>query len=1814
MPRMLTLVDLLRSRALDQPQQQLYTFLQDGETEVTQLTYAALDRRARAIGAYLQQLGAHNERVLLIYPPGLDFVAAFFGCLYAGSVAVPVYPPTPGRLTRTLNRLQSIVTNAQPRFTLTTTAYLPVAGDLAAHDPAFEQIEWIDSTAISDQMGDLWQDRQLGSDTLAFLQYTSGSTAASKGVMLSHGNLMANLEGIRQCFEHSSESRGVIWLPPYHDMGLIGGILQPLYANFPVTLMAPVAFLQQPYRWLQAISTFRGTTSGGPNFAYELCIRKITPEQRETLDLSSWRVAFNGAEPVRAESLERFATEFACCGFRREAFYPCYGLAEATLIVTGGKSRLPPTIQRFARTELEQRRAVPATTEDSTSVALVGCGQSLHNQQILIVDPDTLRPCMPNQIGEIWVSGPSVAQGYWHQAETSQHTFQATPAGTSAGSFLRTGDLGLLYAGELFISGRIKDLIIIRGRNHYPQDIEHTIEQSHPHLRSDAGAAFTVEIEDDTHLVVVHEVERQVRRPDVAAIASAIRQAVAVEHDLHVHTVALIRAHTIPKTTSGKIQRRACCQAYLSGQLKLIEATLDTSSTEQMAAVLNRETLLSSPIETRTPRLIAFLRSVVAQALSMAPMQIDPDQPLQSLGIDSLMAVELQHRFETDLGVVIQMSDLLAAHSLRQLVVQILDRIEDPANAPFLQASYGPTATYPLSYGQQALWFLHQLAPTSSAYHIAHVLRIEAEVDRAALHHALQALVMRHPALRTTYVATNGRPEQRVAMEPLVHFESVDAVRWDSQAIASRVQDLAQQPFDLEHGPLLRVYLLTRSTQEHMLLLVMHHIVTDFWSLAMLAQELGTLYHAELTATRAALPPLRYVYSDYVQWQYDLLGSEAGTRLEAYWQRQLASAPLTLNLPTDRPRPPLQTYHGASQTRRLNHKVMVLLKLLAQAQHATLYMTLLAAFATLLHRYTNQADLLIGSPTTGRSRAEFAKIVGYFVNPIVLRIRASGDQTFQHLMQHVRQTVLESFNHQEYPFPVLAARMQPDRDPSRSPIFQAMFAMYKAPVHGDPHLVGIAVGESGHSITLGGLELEPMALAQQATQFELTMLTAEVDSELAIAIQYNTDLFEAATIQRMLDHFETLIGQIVADPTQRLSDLALMTEAERHQVLVEWNATQSAYPVDHCIHQLFEAQATRTPHAIAIVTRHRQMTYEELDTRSEQLARYLRQCGVGPEIPVGLGVERSPELIVGMLGIWKAGGIYVPLDPTYPAERLSHIFADANLRYVLTQDHLREQWPTDAMVICLDQDWLVTTQFPTAVASQPANPDNAAYIIYTSGSTGRPKGVLVPHRGLCNVAFAQQRLLPIEATDRLLQIASLNFDASIAEILMALCTGASLYLEPQVAMLAGADLVQFLRTQAITAVTLTPSVLATLPVEQLPALTTLMVAGEACSVEIARRWSDTRRFFNLYGPTEATIWTTIATYRKDDPSLTIGYPITNTQGYVLDQHLNPVPVGVAGELYIGGLGVARGYLNRPDLTAERFVPNPFNADPGTRLYRTGDLVRYVANGAIEFLGRIDQQIKLRGFRIEPGEIEATLARHPAVHDAAVVMHEGMPQGATPGGHSAKRLVAYIVRRNQGQESQAGDSSGFQGPSPADTQHASPSSALDSGELRAYLQAQLPAYMIPSAFVVLDALPLTPNGKLDRAALPAPGADQGLARGPYVGPRTPVEEALVVIWQEVLSMERIGVHDNFFALGGHSLLATQAISRVRDTLDVELPLHCLFEHPTVADLAEVIIQMELDQVDDATVAEMQMAIEGLSADEIDTMLAMYPYQSAEESNE
>ena len=1049
----------------------------------------------------------------------------------------------------------------------------------------------------------------------------------------------------------------------------------------------------------------------------------------------------------------------------------------------------------------------------------------------------------------------------------------------------------------------------------------------------------------------------------------------------------------------------------------------------------------------------------------------------------------------------------------------------------------------PLSFAQQRLWFLNQLEPESPVYNEPRAVRLMGLLNREALESTFNQIIARHEILRTTIALVDGEPMQRIAARRAISLPVVDLKGWsaeDRDTEARRlIQETVRRPFNLSQDLMLRVLLLRMGDREHILVVVKHHVASDGWSSAIFWQEVSALYRAFVSDRPADLGELSVQYADYAVWQRERFRGEVLETQLSYWREQLENL-ATLQLPTSVPRPAIQSYRGAKQTFVLSNDLSDKLKTLSRREGVTLFMTLLAAFQTLLHRYTGQEEIAVGSLIAGRNRAEIEGLIGFFVNTLVLRTDVSGNLTFRELLQRVRGVCLGAYAHQDLPFEKLVEELQPQRTLNRNPLFQVTFQLSHSP---------------RRVLTLPGIEAEEIEADSVTAKFDLSLSMADNGERIAGRIQFNTDLFDDATMERMSGHFQTLLKAIVADPQRAIFDLPMLSERERHQLLIEWNDTQRDYPKEKCIHQLFEQQVENGPDAIAVVFEREQLTYKELNQRANQLAHNLIKRGVQAETVVGICVERSLEMIIGLLAILKAGSAYVPLDAQYPEDRLSFMIEDSQAALILTQRKFAQRLRRYRdRSIYLDDEWTKLAQESSAAPITDATPQTLAYVIYTSGTTGTPKGVMIEHKSVVNYLSWFNQCGLADQAQRMPLNTNLTFDACLKQLFAPLLRGDQVWIVPEECRSDPVALLKSLAASGATALNCVPSFWRALldAVESNPTLISikrlslLLLGGEPSSDTLIDRTLSVfphLEIWNLYGPTEATA-NVIAGPMTGHGTIALGRPVRNAEIYLLDNHFQTVPIGVAGELYIGGVGLARGYLNRAEQTSESFIPNPFSREAGARMYKTGDLCRYLADGNIEFLGRVDQQVKIRGFRIELGEIESVLEEHPAVRDAVVVARveddAGEPRDSAG---SAKRLVAYVV--------------------------ASQSPAPKIEELRRYLKEKLPDYMVPSTFEFLATLPLTVNGKVDRKALPAFDFSRLEQPQQRVAARDELELQLTKLWERVLKVRPIGVRDNFFDLGGHSLLAVRLFAQIAKIVGKELPLATLFHAPTIEQLAGLI---------------------------------------------
>ena len=1296
--------------------------------------------------------------------------------------------------------------------------------------------------------------------------------------------------------------------------------------------------------------------------------------------------------------------------------------------------------------------------------------------------------------GEIYIGGAGVAKEYLYREELSQDKF-ITIDGVR---FYRTGDLGRFdIDGNLEVLGRSDFQIKLRGIRIELNEIETILRQA-PGVKD--GVVNSCELETGETGLVAYVVLEQGKN----FIVEIRRFLQATLPDYMVPTV-FMELEAMPLNMNQKLNR-----------LALPVPTLANAVLHDNAYTAPRNELEE------------MLADIYARTLKLERIGVYDN--FFEFGGHSLMAAQVIYRLQESLELEIPISQLFEQPTVAGLAEYITTAKQNKDDSYLtLDSSVQRRleTNFPLSSSQQQLWFLTQLEGGNAAYNIPLAFKIFGELDIPTLEKSLNEILQRHDSLRSIFPVIDGLPVQQILPLQFLPLRTINLLTLTENDQTEKTHQLAreeaQRPFDLTKDLLIRSTLLQLGENSNVLLLTTHHIVSDDWSLRILQKELSVIYTAFRQGRISPLKELDIQYVDYVYWQQKRLNEEFLDQQLVYWEKQLAYATPLLDFPTDRPRTVTQTYQGETEFFTLDVELTRQVKILSQRTGITLFMLLLSAFAILLSRYSRQQDVVIGSPIANRNRKELESLIGCFINLLALRIDLTGDPTFTELIQRVKDVSLGAYAHQELPFDKLVEKLCPSRSFSYSPIFQVMFVLQNAPV------------EISEPVDL---KLIPLNSETGTAQYDLTLMMEETEIGLSGHFEYNSGLFDRLTIKRLISHFQILLESIVANPNKSIAELLILTEKERQQLLVEWNDTNTDYPQDKSIHQLFEEQVERTPDAIAVVFQEQQLTYRELNSRANQLAHYLQKQGVKTGELVGICIERSLEMIVGLLGILKVGSAYVPLDPSYPQDRIEYMLNDSQVKVLLTQQELIQKLPTkELVVICVDTDWTQISKESQEILIYDAIAASIAYINYTSGSTGKPKGVETPHRGISRLLFGVN-YINFNSENRFMQMAPISFDAATLEIWGALLFGAQCVLFPSKVPTAR-DLKEAIQKYRITTMWLTSalfnSVIDTDP-KALEGVCQLLTGGEALSVnhiERAIKALPSTQIINGYGPTEST---TFACCYQIPPqldnsiqSIPIGKPIGNTQIYILDSFLQPLPIGISGEIYIGGDGLARGYLNRLELTEEKFIPNPFGSG---KLYKSGDIARYRQDGNIEYIGRIDNQVKIRGFRIEIGEIESVLSQHPKVQTTIVTVREDNP--------SDKRLVAYVVAQK-----------------------------TTVIELKTFLQDRLPNYMIPSAFVFLEAMPITPNGKIDYRSLPAPDTSIVQLGSEFVLPSNATEELLAKIWTNILRVERVGIHDNFFALGGHSLLSVRLVAEIEKAFNFQIPLSSLFKISTIAEIAELI---------------------------------------------
>lgn len=1648
-----------------------------------QLTYRDLNTWANRLAYELRDLGIGPGKLVgLCLEPSLEMVVGLLGTLKAGGAYVPLDPTYPR------DRLHLMLTGAEIEVLVSQdhlVSRLPDGGHRIFPDA---------EPPLTDTARSANPASGVTSDDLIYMIYTSGSTGVPKGAGVYHRGFTNLVRWFVNDFQLGPQDRVLITSSLSFDLTQ-KNFFAPLAVGGSLHLSAAA-----PYDYPQLRQQVGHHKITWLNCAPSAFYPFLEPEEEQTFrQLASLRCLFLGGEPIAMERLWPWMQSPHC----QATLVNTYGPTECTDISAAYRVEQPETF-------LQQ---------------VIPIGQPIFNAQIYVLDRHG--EAVPIGVpGELCIGGAGVGAGYLNDPALTAAKFVSHPlCRDSEAKLYRTGDLVRYRSdGNLEFMGRLDQQVKIRGFRIELGEIETQLRQ---HSAVQEAVAVARETESGVQQLTAY----------VVPVPEAMLPAPFLVPDLRDHLkqtlpdymipAAFVRLDRLPLTPSGKVNR----------EMLPAPATSD---------VVVGHTQLLTPTE-------EVLAAIWAEVLSLERVSRHDD--FFDLGGHSLLAIRIISRLQEALQVTLSVRTVFEAPAIHQLAAAIETARYSEFSLPMPPPlrPIGRDEPLPLSYAQQRLWFLDRLEGPSPTYNVPMAFRLTGSLDVTALEQAFNAMVRRHESLRTIFPMVEKQPIQQILDSLSVPLPSIGLQHLSGRERAAELHHLLAQevarPFDLSQGPLLRITLFELEDHECVLLVNIHHIIADDWSMGIWWRELDALYRACMqqqdTASLDTLPRLSVQYADFAQWQREWLTGEVLARQLAYWQGQLKAAPTLLSLPTDRPRPPEQTFNGRIERFELDAQLVEAVRDLGRQASASPFMVFSTAFAILLSRYSCQEDLVIGTPVANRQTREIEPVIGLLTNTLALRLDLSGNPGFDLLLRHVRQVTLDAFLHQDIPFEQLVSELHIERHLSHAPLFQVMFVWQNL---------------LPEPVALGDLHLSPVDVDLVTARFDLLLYLTEIESDddltqgrrLIGAMEYNTDLFDRTTIRRMIGHLQALLAGITANPAQPVHQLPLLTSAERQQLLVEWNETRTSYPADRCVHQLAEAQAERTPHAIAAIWGEQWLTYDALNQRANQLAHYLRALGVGPDVVVGLYIERGLDMNIALLGVLKAGGAYLPLDTTYPSERLSFMLTDAEVPVLLTQAPLVSRLPkTTARIVCLDTDAAHIATYGSDHVPVLCTPLNLAYVMYTSGSTGRPKGVAMPHQPLCNLLWWQQQQRPFAYPARTLQFTPLSFDVSFQEIFSTWCTGGTLVLISDEERRNPQNLLDIMTDQTIQRLFL-PFValqhIAEFAVhcETYPTgLRDVITAGEQLRITpaIAEWFRQTGAgLHNHYGPTESHVITAHSLDQDMDqwPTLPpIGRPVANCRTYILDANAQPAPIGAAGGLYLSGAGLARGYLHRPALTATRFIPNPWGED---RFYQTGDMARYRADGSIEFLGRIDDQVKIRGYRIELGEIEAVLSQHTAVKEAVVVAQEDQT--------GDKRLVAYIVPTSE----------------PASSQPL----AL-APDFSTYLKLTLPDYMVPLTFIQLDHLPQTPSGKVDRRALPAPNRVQPTLTEDYVAPQNDLEKALTAIWQDVLSLDQVGIHDNFFEVGGHSLSIVHIHAKLADLTARDVSLTDLFRYPTIASLARYLGQ-------------------------------------------
>lgn len=1651
------------------------------------ISYSELFNKAITILGHMQSLGLKPaDKAVFQLGDNQDFLTIFWACILGGIIPIPLTIGTNTEHRLKLFRVWQVLDRA---YLVTDQKTVTVLNDFALENGFRDQINEIQQkTILIDEFANLSNSGKIWDsfpEDIAFIQFSSGSTGQPKGVILTHENLITNVDAILSGIHCQPTDSTLSWMPLTHDMGLIGFHLAPMAGMINQCIMSTSLFIRRPILWLEKASKYQITLLSSPNFGYKYFLDSFSPEVAKNWDLSHVRLIFNGAEPISPSISKRFFSVLKDYGLKSNSAFPVYGLAEASLAVT-----FPPLTEELISYRLRRKSVAIGerieTGDENDSVEFVDLGYPVKKCFLRICN-DEGNNVAEGVIGHIQISGKNVTKGYYNNPTATKELI-------TLDGWLLTGDLGFLENGRLVVTGRAKDIIFVNGQNYYAHDLERVVEMLNSIELGEvvAGSVFNDKTHKDEVIVFV-------------LFKKSLNRFVQLAQDIQNHigeylglkVAAVIPVKKIPKTTSGKIQRYKMIEDYYQGKYSSVLAEF---ARLQQQEIQDGDSTIKNEIEKR-------LVEIFQDVLGISGIGVNTN--IFGIGCDSLKATILVSKIQKEFQKELTLARLFQLKTVKG-IVNYLEQMENITYTPIV--SVAKEIYYPLSSAQKRLFVLNQIEGDNVTYNITGIMTISGTLDVLKLENLFQELINRHESFRTSFAMIDGKPVQRIHDElrlkvTLLHPE---------QEIEKTIQEFIK-PFDLTKAPLLRLGLIKISECKHVLIVDMHHIISDGSSINIIVNEFVKLYKDQV------LPELQIQYKDYVVWQQkrDL---ESDQPIRNYWLSKFQDEIPILNLPIDFPRPFVQSFKGEHFYLSLSSEITTAVNRFLQETGTTLYMFLLTIYNVFLLKYTGQEDFVVGTPVSGRFHADLQNIIGMFVNTLAMRNYPSGKKTFLKFLGEVKQNCLEAFENQDFQFEMLVEALNIKRDLARNPLFDTMFVLQNT-------------GEL--KVAMKDLQFEPYQFFNPISKFDLTIFATPEDDRILFGFEYCTSLFKRATIEQFAKHFINLISNTITQSNLPIAEIEMMSQPEQSHLLYGLNETSSDYPKLKIVNQLFEEQVEKNPLKTALEYEDQKLTYQQLNEKSNQLARMLIEKGVKPNTIVAVLAHRSFEFIIAIFGIIKAGGAYLPIDPLYPKDRIEYMLGDSAVEIVLTEESFMDKIQFGGQVIYINNPDLY--QGCVNNPEKRNKPDDLIYIIYTSGSTGYPKGAMLEHQGVVNYIWWAIKSYFHDAAVSFPLFTSISFDLTVTSIFAPLLSGNKVVIygeDPK-----GLLIEKIFKEQKVNIVKLTPAHLRLIREmdNSKSTVKTLIVGGEQLERELAhdiyRRFEGKINIFNEYGPTETVVGCMI--YRFDPQKDTriavpIGKPADNVQIYVLDQYLKPTPFNTEGELYISGDGVGRGYIHKQELTKAKFISNPFL--DGHRMYKTGDLAKVLPDGNIEYIGRIDQQVKIRGYRIELEEIESHLLKYDSIKWTAVIDRQN--------GNSEKYLCAYLV---------------------ADTK-------IDTSQLKKYLMNIVPEYMVPGFIIQLDKIPLTPNGKIDRKALPEPDIE---IKRDYISPSNDVERRIIEVWQDILGIEKIGVQDNFFSLGGDSIKAIQVVSRLNQS-KIEISVKDIILYQTVAELSAGIELEEVSQ--------------------------------------